>query len=183
MQIWNLLLVSFLGGSALGRAVAPDNSDSISVRSEAVLDGRDVEPAVVDGLEKRAGRIDRWSPIAQEMSLPLASHDEIHVDTVTWQYTHPVLPLDPSISRDLDSLGDQMANDPDTIGSRMKDALGGSIILKWHTFTGPRVVLTTTEAQAIIYGFYRQMLQHQAGWCDVRLSTSRSSMTVQISIQ
>ncbi|KAI2634734.1 hypothetical protein GGS26DRAFT_604959 [Hypomontagnella submonticulosa] len=190
MQIWGLLFVSFLSGSALSRALAPEGfqvvpkSDltSLSERSEAArIDARSPEPADDHRLVARA-RIDRYTKIAKGQTLTLASGEEITVDSVGLTYSSPVRPYSAEISRDLDSLGEQVANDPNPSGSRTREGARGNFIVRWHTFTGPRVALTTTEAQAIIHAIYRDMADELAGFSDIRFSSSRSTFTFQITV-
>lgn len=91
--------------------------------------------------------------------------------------------LTAEISRDLDTVGVMVADDAATEGSRVKESPRGNIIVRWYTYTGPKVELTSTEAQAIIFAIYRHMAKTQAGFCRVNLSTSHSSIAYQVTVQ
>ncbi|KAI0384520.1 hypothetical protein F5Y04DRAFT_293357 [Hypomontagnella monticulosa] len=189
MQIWSLLFISFLSGTALSRGLTPDGFqvvprselNSLSERTEVRIDTRSPEPADDHRLVARA-RIDRYTKIARDQTLNLASGEEIWVDSVGMSYNAPIQPYSVEISRDLDSLGDQVANDPSPEGSKTRESARGNFVVRWHTFTGPKVVLTTPEAQALIHATYREMADSRAGFGDVRFSSSKSSFTIQITV-
>ncbi|OTA95401.1 hypothetical protein M434DRAFT_393789, partial [Hypoxylon sp. CO27-5] len=190
MQFWSVLFVTFLSGSALGRAIAPESlqpavradSDSISALSEPEIDARGIEPAEEGHHLVARARVDRYTKIAKGDTLKLANGAEIKVDSVTGTFGTPIPALSLEIGRDLDSLGDQVAHDTDTVGSRTKESQRGSIIVRWNTIRGPRIVFTTTEVQAIIFAIYRWMVDENAGFADVRLSTIHSIISFQITV-
>ncbi|KAI0109386.1 hypothetical protein F4776DRAFT_642569 [Hypoxylon sp. NC0597] len=190
MQLWNVLLVTFLSGSALSRAIAPESlqpaaradSDSISARSEPEFDARGIEPAEEGNHLVARDRLDRYSAVAKGDTLNLANGAEIKVDDIRASYTTPIPSLTIEIGRDLDSLGDQIAHDTATSGSRTKESQRGSIIVRWHTVSGPRIVFTTPEVQAIIFAAYRWMADNNAGFVDVRMSTVHSVISFQITV-
>jgi hypothetical protein len=86
MQIWGLLLILLFSGSVVSRSL--DGWQLVARADIDPISARDIKATMVETLPKvgkRAGRIDRWTEIEKEQSLPLASNEEITVDEVQAQ--------------------------------------------------------------------------------------------------